>query len=305
MHESYIKWIEAGQPKIFCGCGCGQEIIIKQYHSRRGMPKYYRGHFIRSDEQNSEMSKLLSGENNPFYGKHHTEEQCNKWRETRKGKLTGDKNPAKRPEVRKKIKQSKKIIVDSAKIKYENWIFENINKNLCQCGCNNFINIKKSHYYKFIPKYIRGHYSIGRKAPWASGNKNVSHRPEVRKIKSEKLSGKNNPNYGKPPSHTKKCYYNSPLQGEVCFRSSWELAYANYLDDNKILWMYEIETFDLGNMTYTPDFFLPQFEKFVEIKGFMRSEAQEKINKFLEQYPWDLEILFKDDLIKLGVIING
>jgi hypothetical protein len=62
----------------------------------------------------------------------------------------------------------------------------------------------------------------------------------------------------------------------------------------------EMETFYLGDTTYTPDFFLPQFEKFIEIKGYMCKEAQEKINKFLEQYPWNLEILYKKDLINLG-----
>jgi len=34
----------------------------------------------------------------------------------------------------------------------------------------------------------------------------------------------------------------------------------------------------------------------------MSEESQEKINKFLEQYPWDLEILKEKDLIKMGVL---
>jgi len=113
-------------------------------------------------------------------------------------------------------------------------------------------------------------------------------------------------NYGKPPASNvgrgKRSYYKSPLQGEVCFRSSYELLYAKYLDKNKILWMYEMETFDLGDTTYTPDFFLPKFEKFIEIKGYMSKIAQYKINKFLEQYPWNLEILYKKDLIREKII---
>ncbi len=47
-----------------------------------------------------------SGKNNGFYGKHHTEEWKRRNREMMKGKLIGDKNPAKRPEVRKKIQLS-------------------------------------------------------------------------------------------------------------------------------------------------------------------------------------------------------
>ncbi len=119
------------------------------------------------------------------------------------------------------------------------------------------------------------------------------------------LRGKDNGMFGRTPSPLSNCgkryYYKSPLQGMVYFRSSYELAYAKYLDSKNILWLYEMETFDLGNTTYTPDFFLPRFEKFIEIKGYMRKMAQEKINKFLDQYPWDLEILYKEDLIKLGI----
>lgn len=117
--------------------------------------------------------------------------------------------------------------------------------------------------------------------------------------------GNKNPAYGKPSSKFagtgKGQYYNSPLQGKIWLRSSYELAYAKYLDSINELWYYEIETFDLGNCTYTPDFFLPRTDKFIEIKGYMSSIAQEKISKFLEQYPWDLEILYEEDLIKLGI----
>lgn len=97
----------------------------------------------------------------------------------------------------------------------------------------------------------------------------------------------------------KRSYYQSPLQGQVCFRSSYELAYAKYLDSIHELWMYEMETFDLGNTTYTPDFFLPRLELFVEIKGYMLSKAQEKINQFKEQYPWNLEIIRLKELTEM------
>lgn len=136
-----------------------------------------------------------------------------------------------------------------------------------------------------------------------NSNPSKETRQKMRECKIGKYDGKNNPRYGKVPP-TKRYYYNSPLHGKICFRSSWELKYAKYLDSHNILWYYEIETFELSNeMTYTPDFFLIKENKFIEIKGFMRHKDQEKINKFLEQYLWDLEILRKDDLIKLGVKI--
>lgn len=132
---------------------------------------------------------------------------------------------------------------------------------------------------------------------------------ESRLKQSKSISGKNNHEYGKLPSvlvsHGRRTYYFSPLQGTVCFRSSYELAYAKYLDQNKILWLYELETFELSNnTTYTPDFFLPQFEKFIEVKGYMRSTDKEKIKLFLSEYPFDLEIVGKDIItsIKKGDI---
>jgi len=36
---------------------------------------------------------------------------------------------------------------------------------------------------------------------------------------------------------------------EIYMRSSWEIAYAKWLDKNGIEWQYESDTFDLDNTT--------------------------------------------------------
>jgi len=131
------------------------------------------------------------------------------------------------------------------------------------------------------------------------------HKQKISIARKGKYCGKENFNFGNVPpaccGYGVHSHYLSPLQGEVCFRSSYELAYAKYLDSISELWMYEMETFDLGDTTYTPDFFLPRLEKFVEIKGYMLPKAQDKINQFREQYPWDLEVLRLKELKELGV----
>ena len=66
------------------------------------------------------------------------------------------------------------------------------------------------------------------------------------------------------------------------------------------LWLYEIERFNLGNTTYTPDFFLPRLEKFIEVKGYLYEDSKKKIEMFKEQYPWILEVLYCKDLKQLG-----
>lgn len=209
---------------------------------------------------------------------------------------------------------------------------------LCACGCGKEITIKNK--YKFIRNHKHRNYhnsdihkkkcSIALKnKPGLCGEKNGmfektgNKHPMFGKSKSKetkiKMSaaqqGTKSHNYGKTgklctwrfgktPSHLvgrgERSYYQSPLQGQVCFRSSYELVFAKYLDSIHELWMYEMETFDLGNTTYTPDFFLPRQEKFVEIKGYMLPKAQEKINQFRKQYPWDLDVLQLKELKSLG-----
>lgn len=105
-------------------------------------------------------------------------------------------------------------------------------------------------------------------------------------------------------SHGKRCFYESPLQGRVCFRSTWEKAYAEWLDEQDILWVYEDETFDLGDATYTPDFYLIEAEKYIEIKGYMSDYAKDKMDKFAVLYPLEkLDVLFANDLLDMGVLI--
>jgi len=221
---------------------------------------------------------------------------------------------------------------------YKKWLEDGKPKVFCQCPDHEEIVITKWYKYNGISKYIRGHNNKGKENNSMYGKHHSKESIEkMSKVKEgkhpsketiEKMSkakegnipwnkgltsndddrilyGKDNGMYGIPAppnsSHGKGCYYDSCLQGKIWLRSTYELAYAKYLDEHKILYLYENYTYPLGDTTYTPDFFLPQFMKFIEIKGYMRKEAQEKINKFRKQYPWKLEVLFKEDLIKLGI----
>lgn len=54
----------------------------------------------------------------------------------------------------------------------------------------------------------------------------------------------------------------------VLMRSGWETRFAKFLsEDLKIFWEYEPIRFDLGETTYSPDFYLPKYNVFVELKG--------------------------------------
>lgn len=126
-------------------------------------------------------------------------------------------------------------------------------------------------------------------------------KPEIRQKMRENhidVSGSNNNMFGKPCPYAKKIKYKG-----VWMRSSWEVKYAKYLDKRGIKWFYEPKRFNLGQLTYLPDFYLPEKKKYVEIKGWMSPESYFKIKKFLETYPQiRLQILMQSDLQKLGIL---
>lgn len=58
------------------------------------------------------------------------------------------------------------------------------------------------------------------------------------------------------------------------FRSAWEANIARLLNYLNIEWIYEYKRFDFNNETefvlsYQPDFYLPKYDKWIEVKGWM------------------------------------
>jgi predicted nuclease of restriction endonuclease-like RecB superfamily len=86
-------------------------------------------------------------------------------------------------------------------------------------------------------------------------------------------------------------------------RSSWELNFAKWCDLSGIEWVYESKTFELGNTTYTPDFYLPEFDLWIEIKGYWRDDARIKFKKFKRLYKTiNIEVFDKLILKRIGII---
>ena len=97
----------------------------------------------------------------------------------------------------------------------------------------------------------------------------------------EKGVGKNNFMYGKPCPHNRSGYYKN-----IFFRSSWEITVAKLLDDENILWKYENKRFFFNRVTYLPDFYLPEYNLYIEVKGFMNRNPKdaERINLFKQNH---------------------
>jgi hypothetical protein len=131
-------------------------------------------------------------------------------------------------------------------------------------------------------------------------NNNHSTKVEIAKKISNALKGKHNSpktefKKGVSIPFSKLLYYKN-----ILMRSSWEVKYAQYLDSKKIKWQYEPEIFDLGFTTYRPDFYLPENNTYIEIKGRWIRDAKLKTNLFKTKH--NLIILEKLDLKKLQII---
>jgi len=96
--------------------------------------------------------------------------------------------------------------------------------------------------------------------------------------------------------HSKKIQYKG-----IWMRSTWEAKYAKYLDNQNIKWLYEPKTFDLGKITYTPDFYLPQTDEYIEIKGYLRKNSKNKIRLFNKEFK-NLKVLNELELKNMGVL---
>lgn len=68
------EWIEQEQLKHkLCACGCGEEIIIKEHHFKRGIPNFINHHSNKSEDIKNKISNSLKGKNvgekNGMFGK--------------------------------------------------------------------------------------------------------------------------------------------------------------------------------------------------------------------------------------------
>jgi hypothetical protein len=89
----------------------------------------------------------------------------------------------------------------------------------------------------------------------------------------------------------------------VDLHGKWELKYAQWLDNNRVKWMrckqaFEY-TFENKTRRYTPDFYLPDTDEYIEIKGY---KTNKDIAKW-SQFPYKLTVLMRSELKKIGIAL--
>jgi hypothetical protein len=98
---------------------------------------------------------------------------------------------------------------------------------------------------------------------------------------------------------------NGSFYSNIHFRSSWEANFAKWCDLSSIKWKYESKEFLLNinnkDTKYTPDFYLPEFDLWIEVKGRWIRDAQTKFQEFKKIYP-NIMLFNKEALTKFGII---
>jgi hypothetical protein len=92
---------------------------------------------------------------------------------------------------------------------------------------------------------------------------------------------------------------------EYSVRGTWELKVAEYLNAQGILWerLKYLSYVDAEGVkrTYVPDFFLPDYGEYWEIKGYFSAKDNLKM-KLVEAYNLiKVQILQKHELLQLGI----
>jgi hypothetical protein len=87
---------------------------------------------------------------------------------------------------------------------------------------------------------------------------------------------------GKPAAYPLKRFHykGAPL------RSSYELRVAQAFDRLGVRWEFEPKRFDLGgSSTYLPDFYLPDLEMYVEVKGYYGPNSAVTMSRMFTVHP--------------------
>lgn len=183
------------------------------------------------------------------------------------GKICKNLNSLKQHEIRCKENPNKIVLPPSNFIKYN----RSQEKKLCGSS-NQYTKAKREGYIVNISDTTR--YKLGK------GWRNKIWSNDERKLQSKrmKLAVQNHP----------ESYSSSNINGRVkhykyheyILDGLWELDVAKYLDNNNIKWERPLNGFKYewnnSEHLYFPDFYLPEYNYYIEVKGYQRERDSYK-----------------------------
>jgi hypothetical protein len=176
---------------------------------------------------------------------------------------------------------------------------------------SNFINynkkVKDGEIKKdFINQYDK-HYKLGLKIPY-EWRKNVPDRNGVKLsvITKQKLSKARSKFLeemgGGGFKHIKWYKIKNVLGDEFIVRGTWELRLAEKMNELNILWVRKkYLEYDLNGQikTYSPDFYLPKQDIYLEVKGYFSKKDRLKMSLVENFNNIKIKMIFEEDLIKI------
>ena len=93
------------------------------------------------------------------------------------------------------------------------------------------------------------------------------------------------------------------IYNEINMRSSWEVLVAQWLDDQDLTWFYEPDELDCEDLgVYVPDFYVKEWNKYIEVKGFWQQRGINKFNYWKDKCPTKFILFNRKALEKIGVL---
>ena len=143
------------------------------------------------------------------------------------------------------------------------------------------------------------HYGVGTKGKPSTflGKK---HTEESKKKLSDKINERYTNGWECVAGRCKKYSYSSPIAGEIKVDGSWELIFCRYADASGLTWTRNTKRFgyikpDGKSSTYLPDFFVEEWNCYVEVKGYETDLDKAK----WDQFPEKLKILRRKEIGEL------
>lgn len=132
-------------------------------------------------------------------------------------------------------------------------------------GSNQFIKAKETGTFFIVSEKTKTKISKGQTGKTWTKERKDNHKLTMSRVAKENPTSYSASNVN---GRVKKIEYNG-----ILLDGGWELLFVQWLDSNNIKWIRNIEGFQYewnGIRTYYPDFYLPDFKKYVEVKGYMR-----------------------------------
>lgn len=168
---------------------------------------------------------------------------------------------------------------------------------------SHFVEYNKSHFRHEVGVWSHTEETKDLLSKTSKGVSDTEGEKERRRKISDSIKKRYEDGWMPKAGRCKKIRYTSNIAGEVLLDGGWELSVAEYLDDNKIDWVRNVEKFVYVDSNgkerkYTPDFYLKESDTFLEVKGYKTDLDDLKWS----QFPKTLEVWDKSVLKEKGIL---